>query len=337
MNILTKILTISTITVTSMLMLPSLTVNAVKNDFHFDYVSPDLISSDDLDKIYLKAKNSFPNEVVRPEFNCDSNSYGVKMYTLNKGIASYSEGNIEQYIVDSSDYFEYKFYYNNGEFSYNFTANDLGEICEYDYYPKSHNKYHAVAAQKGLLNNFVNNTTKFINSGKVTFVSIPFGSGYDRYRTCGIVSYNDIPKYVVFMLQDTWSGGLSEINDFDSNETIKLKNAANTLINNGQRVFDFDFILELSKADQFILPNNYIYISHGLQSMYKKCNRTINGIRYRFNENGICIGTYTGWTKKEHTDGRKEYRYCKNGIVCTGKWRIKGKIYIFDENGILYR
>lgn len=320
-----------------MLMLPSLTVNAVKNDFHFDYVSPDLISSDDLDKIYLKAKNSFPNEVVRPEFNCDSNSYGVKMYTLNKGIASYSEGNIEQYIVDSSDYFEYKFYYNNGEFSYNFTANDLGKICGYDYYPKSHNKYHTVATLKGLLNNFINNTTEFISSGNVTFVSIPFGSGYDRYRTCGIVSYNGIPKYVVFMLHDTWSGGLSDVKDFDSNETVKLKKAANTLINNGQRVFDFDFILELSKADQCILPNNYIYISHGLQSMYKKCNRTINGIKYRFNENGICIGTYTGWTKKEHTDGRKEYRYYKNGIVCTGKWRIKGKIYIFDENGILYR
>ena len=78
----------------------------------------------------------------------------------------------------------------------------------------------------------------------------------------------------------------------------------------------------------------------------------IDGIRYKFDESGICQGKYTGYTKSS-----KGKRYWKNGELVKNKWirvkgvrkyyagsdgyfvtgmrEINGKEYSFDENGAL--
>lgn len=48
---------------------------------------------------------------------------------------------------------------------------------------------------------------------------------------------------------------------------------------------------------------------------------TIDGIRYKFGENGVCAGEYTGFTSSD-----KGRRYWKNGKLVKNKWlRVKGE------------
>lgn len=57
---------------------------------------------------------------------------------------------------------------------------------------------------------------------------------------------------------------------------------------------------------------------------------TINGIRYKFGENGVCGGKYTGWTKNS-----KGLRYWKDGVLQknTKVTTKSGKTYTIDKNG----
>lgn len=54
----------------------------------------------------------------------------------------------------------------------------------------------------------------------------------------------------------------------------------------------------------------------------------IDGVMYRFDTSGICLGKYNGWTKTV-----KGFRYYRKGKMLIGRFRIKGKLYYFDENG----
>ncbi len=59
-------------------------------------------------------------------------------------------------------------------------------------------------------------------------------------------------------------------------------------------------------------------------------NTVVGNVRYTFDINGVCTGKYTGWVTKNG------YRYYyKNGRYVTGINKISGKIYNFNENGIL--
>lgn len=61
-------------------------------------------------------------------------------------------------------------------------------------------------------------------------------------------------------------------------------------------------------------------------------NTTIDGIRYKFNKNGECLGKYTGWTKNAY--GR---RYYKDGVMLKERW-IKtkvGKRYYAGDDGYM--
>lgn len=80
-------------------------------------------------------------------------------------------------------------------------------------------------------------------------------------------------------------------------------------------------------------------------------NSEIDGIRYRFDKTGRCRGEFTGWLKKSdkyylYWDGiaqkgkwfdlnGKRYYLLRDGSRATGKYKISGTIYEFDENGIL--
>lgn len=59
-------------------------------------------------------------------------------------------------------------------------------------------------------------------------------------------------------------------------------------------------------------------------------NTIVGNVRYVFDANGVCTGTYTGWLDKEG------FRYyCKNGRFVTGVNKISGKTYTFSSEGIL--
>lgn len=79
----------------------------------------------------------------------------------------------------------------------------------------------------------------------------------------------------------------------------------------------------------------------------------IDGIRYKFNSNGVCKGRYTGWVKNSQgerfyykngmklsncwlkVNGKRTYYLQKNGKMAVGKIVIGNKTYVFDSNGKL--
>lgn len=83
---------------------------------------------------------------------------------------------------------------------------------------------------------------------------------------------------------------------------------------------------------------------------YAEGLKTIDGIKYLFDENGDLIGRYTGWTRfsssekrNYYRDGRrcagwhtingKKYYFYYEGGAAVGDVQIEDKIYTFDENG----
>lgn len=59
-------------------------------------------------------------------------------------------------------------------------------------------------------------------------------------------------------------------------------------------------------------------------------NMIIGNVRYTFDANGVCTGTYTGWIVM---NGFRYY--CQNGRFVTGVYKISGKTYTFSSEGIL--
>lgn len=55
----------------------------------------------------------------------------------------------------------------------------------------------------------------------------------------------------------------------------------------------------------------------------------IDGVTYQFDENGICLGAYSGWTrqKNDHT----KLKYYKNGFQVEDWVRINDKFYYFSN------
>lgn len=95
--------------------------------------------------------------------------------------------------------------------------------------------------------------------------------------------------------------------------------------------------------------NEYYFKKDG--SAVRK-NTTINGIRYKFNSDGICEGKYSGWVKKSEkyyyykngemkkncwlkVKGKNTYYLMSDGSKAVGNIEISGKTYTFDENGKL--
>ena len=89
------------------------------------------------------------------------------------------------------------------------------------------------------------------------------------------------------------------------------------------------------------VPKDRLYKSCWLQSGENKyyigkdglpvtSSTTIGGIRYKFGENGVCQGKYTGWTRSP-----KGRRYWKDGILQknTEITTESGKTYTIDKNG----
>lgn len=77
---------------------------------------------------------------------------------------------------------------------------------------------------------------------------------------------------------------------------------------------------------------------------------SINGVRYKFGKDGVCEGTYTGWTKSGGNryyflDGVKQTGWCqindswhyldeKTGANTTGTAELYGKNYTFADSGV---
>lgn len=79
---------------------------------------------------------------------------------------------------------------------------------------------------------------------------------------------------------------------------------------------------------------------------------SIDGIRYRFDEKGLFIGEYTGWTKKGEdryyykdgvmkkncwitSNGKRKYFLGSDGKRAVGIVTVQGVEYEFDENGVI--
>lgn len=307
---------------------------ATQGTFNFNYISAEALAEDDFEQICNNAIDSYPDNAVTPNFNGSRNSYGIKIYTLNDKLYNYANEDITQYVFQNSDVIEYEFYYNNNSFIYYFFTDNSGNVWGYDYFPIEQNQYHTPKEQVGNVNYFLDKVKDFVDNGDVTFVEIPFGDGCDNLYPCAVISYNGKPKYIVFLMEN-WLGGLCDITENDIEETVKLKTAANSLFNNGQRVFDFDFILDVYKANHNMLFNEYVYKPYGLQSMYKNKIYEVDGVRYHFNKKGICLGKYTGWVTLKSDSSKK--RYYKDGIFLTGKCESKSYYYLFDTNGYLIK
>lgn len=77
---------------------------------------------------------------------------------------------------------------------------------------------------------------------------------------------------------------------------------------------------------------------------------SINGVRYSFGKDGVCAGTYTGWTRSGGNryyflDGVKQNGWCKindswhyldekTGASTTGTAELYGKNYTFSDSGV---
>lgn len=100
---------------------------------------------------------------------------------------------------------------------------------------------------------------------------------------------------------------------------------------------------------QTINGNKYYFRKTG-EAVNK--NTVIGKIRYKFDANGICQGTYTGWVKKSgkyyyykngemrtncwiNVKGVKTYYLTEDGSRATGEAIIDGKTYVFSDNGKL--
>lgn len=84
---------------------------------------------------------------------------------------------------------------------------------------------------------------------------------------------------------------------------------------------------------------------------YAKGLVSVNGIKYLFDDDGILLGEYTGWTRNTVTgvknyyrngkrragwttiDGKSYYFYYEGGYA-SGDVLIEDKVYSFDENGV---
>lgn len=149
-----------------------------------------------------------------------------------------------------------------------------------------------------------------------------------------ITDINDIPRYVVFY--DITYAEFDELSSrpelYKNSEALKAAEAFDRLYKRGfgQLVFDFDFVKDAFSAAAGKLPDDYLFEPHGLESELKNKIKAIDGTYYYFNNQGICTGRYTGWTKSS-----KGKRYYLKGKYLTGKQDINGKSYSFDKNGYL--
>ena len=150
---------------------------------------------------------------------------------------------------------------------------------------------------------------------------------------------NDQPEYAVFYANGyypyypDYSGfGSPAKENGASNEYVKAAELWDRLYNegNGQRVFDFAFIQEVFSAADGANESDYRFEQFGLESSYKNKLKMINKTAYYFDKDGRCTGLYNGWSKS-----KKGRRYYRDGTYLTGKWRIKGKEYRFDDNGYI--
>jgi len=76
-----------------------------------------------------------------------------------------------------------------------------------------------------------------------------------------------------------------------------------------------------------ITENKYYYIDG------EQCQNGlffIEGVMYKFDKDGVCLGTYSGWTRLK--SDKKKYKYYYNDGTPANEWCfINGKYYYFDN------
>lgn len=83
---------------------------------------------------------------------------------------------------------------------------------------------------------------------------------------------------------------------------------------------------------------------------YADSVKKIDGVLYRFNDDNVSVGEYSGWVRQngkrlryqdglpytgwlKNKDGSR--KYCMDGYLVTGEIQMNNRLYTFDENGIL--
>ena len=177
-------------------------------------------------------------------------------------------------------------------------------------------------------NNIINTFEPYGDSGNVYFM-LYIGQVY-----AVITDKNDHPLYVVFDSNhfDLFDELAQYTEQYNQKEWSDIANAFDNLyqLGNGQLVFDFDFVKDAFSAAAGRLPDDYVFEPHGLESELKNKIKAIDGTYYYFNNQGICTGRYTGWTKSS-----KGKRYYLKGKYLTGDHIINNKNYSFDKSGYL--
>ncbi len=84
--------------------------------------------------------------------------------------------------------------------------------------------------------------------------------------------------------------------------------------------------IRLSDTEYKYHTSNNIECKNGL---YK-----IDSVMYKFDENGICQGKYTGWTKQKKDNSK--LRYYSDGRACMGWHKIGKMFYHFDDDSGLF-
>ena len=272
------------------------------------------------------------------KFSAENVSSGCVVTThRNVDITKYRSGKFSDFLADYAK--ESRLYIDVDNYSFCAVLDNEGNISDKteetflngsiaDGYSRQFTPKHQMEALRTLAVRYGLNGNVYICNDKYGFGSIAVVS-----------DNNDNPKYAVFYAggyypYDADTAGFADAAKRNG-ASCEYKNAAECfdwLYNdgNGQRVFDFSFIQEVFRAADGANDSDYIFKPTELESSCKSKVKTINNSAYYFEEDGRCTGLYNGWAKS-----KKSRRYYRDGTYLTGKWRIKGKEYRFDDNGYI--
>lgn len=108
---------------------------------------------------------------------------------------------------------------------------------------------------------------------------------------------------------------------------ISFPVSAEELVEEDGKIYCIDDNGELITGWHTINGKTYYFFSEDGSAATE--NIFMDGIRWQFSSDGVCMGKYTGFSGK----GSSKYYFIK-GVVCKKGWlSVNGKIYFFDSDG----
>lgn len=136
-------------------------------------------------------------------------------------------------------------------------------------------------------------------------------------------------------------------NKSSNNVTVCCGSFEKGLVNTGGKIYFVNDDGTLAAGWKTVSGKKYYFLKSG-EAITK--STSINGVRYKFGNDGVCAGAYTGWTKSGGNrfyfiDGLRQTGWCKlsdgwhyfdekSGAHTTGTVELYGKNYDFSDSGV---